>query len=113
MPKLAVYLDENVPFGTASALKQHGFSVTTPKEAGLLGHRDESQLDFASQGEMILITCDRGDFAALHRDWVAHNRRHFGIVICKQKPFKLFLNDLLRFLKEKDPHEMQSQIFWV
>ncbi len=60
MPRPATYLDECVGQYLAHFLRQRGFSVTPPQEAGLLGASDGAQLAFAAQRQFAGMTFNNG-----------------------------------------------------
>ena len=57
---IRLYLDEDVDVALPSALRQRGIDVLTTQEAGHLGLPDEDQLTFATRGERVFFTDNRG-----------------------------------------------------
>ncbi len=56
---MKVKLDENVPAGLASLLREHGHHATTVSDEGLAGQPDASIWDAAQRENRLLITMDR------------------------------------------------------
>lgn len=85
-----VYLDESIYRKLlVSLLRQEGYQVCTPAEAGLLGASDDAQLAFAAAHEYMLLTKDTDDFRVLHDEWIRKGRRHSGIIlICDERDFR-------------------------
>lgn len=59
------HLDESVPIGLATFLRQHGHECRTAVETRLLGASDQAQLSYAAEQELILVTHDTA-FARRH-----------------------------------------------
>ena len=54
--KIKLYLDEDVNTKLAIALQQTGYDVITVENANRKGYSDESQLNYASKNERIILT---------------------------------------------------------
>jgi hypothetical protein len=81
-----VYLDENIEsIAIAMGLQARGVDVLRSLEAGMSGRSDDAQLEFATSLNRPLLTANRGDFASLHRRWLAQGRSHGGIIIAVQE----------------------------
>ncbi len=82
MPTL--YADENVPLQVVEALCRLGLDVLTAREAGQANQAisDAEVLAFGAALGRALITLNRRDFIALHRQ----RPNHAGIVVCSQDP---------------------------
>lgn len=86
MPRPAVYLDECGDQNLAHLLGRREFSVTTPREAGLLGASDRVQLAFAAQRQLLIVTYNRRHFHSLHHQYLADGRSHNGILVVSSRP---------------------------
>lgn len=80
-----VYLDEDVSVLVASLLVARGFKALTTRYAGQLGQSDRAQLDYAASHGMLFLTHNRADFEALHRQYLAASKAHWGIVIASRR----------------------------
>jgi len=69
--RIRFHLDEQMPRALAHALRQREMDVTTARDAGLIGARDDEHLAFALRERRALITLD-DDFLALNARGAAH-----------------------------------------
>ena len=76
------HLDENVASALATALRLHGFDVTTAGEAGMLEAEDELHVEYALRESRVIITHDR-DYVAIH----SRGDDHAGIGYCHQQKY--------------------------
>ena len=82
------YFDEDsVQHRLVAALRSHAIDVMTCLEAGMNARDDESHLILATEQRRVLISANAGDFASLHREWLARNRSHSGILIIPQQGY--------------------------
>ena len=74
--------NENFPLDLVKELRQRGYDVLTSYEAGTANQSisDENVLKFAQERGRIVITLNREDYIALHKQGKAHS----GIYICKE-----------------------------
>ena len=110
------YTNENLAAELVEALRGLGYDVLTSYEAGNAnqGIPDDQVLAAATADHRCVVTFNRDDFAALHRDGVEHE----GIVVCKDDPErqelahilhdyltgqKTLRNRLIRVLKKNQP----------
>ena len=75
------YSNENLPLAMVKALRDKGYDVLTSFEAGQAnqGIPDDQVLVYATELDRVVITLNRDDFIALHRQGIDHR----GIVVCK------------------------------
>jgi hypothetical protein len=99
------FTDEDVYGGVAEQLRASGFDAVSTPEAGRLGESDESQLDWASKENRVLVTFNVADFARLHHAWMASARHHSGVIVSSQRP----IGDLLRRLNNL-ARALESQV---
>ncbi|MBI2820185.1 MAG: DUF5615 family PIN-like protein [Acidobacteria bacterium] len=76
---MKIKLDENLPYGLASRLSNHGHSVETVSEENLTGAPDEKVWEAAQREQRFLITQDL-DFSDMRRFAPG---RHFGILLVR------------------------------
>lgn len=76
------HLDEHMANLVANALRQFGFDVTTPEDAGLLSADDADHLTFALSEGRVMATHD-DDFLRLHSEGI----QHAGIAYCQAKKY--------------------------
>jgi hypothetical protein len=70
----------------AVRLQADGFDVLTARDAGMLGAADEEHLAFATSQGRAVLTHNIKHYARLAISWAALNRKHAGILLCKQLP---------------------------
>lgn len=73
-----LFADEDFDHRVVRRLQALGHDVLTVMDGGRRGLSDAEQLDFASASGRILLTFNRADFHALHREGVVHA----GIITC-------------------------------
>ena len=74
------YANENFPLPVVIALREAGHDVLTSAAAGNANQEipDEEVLRFAAEAGRAVLTLNRQDFIALHRQ----SAEHAGIVVC-------------------------------
>ena len=70
-----LYLDEDVSVLIAALLRSDGVDVLTTRDVHNLGQSDSFQLLFAATHHRAILTHNRGDFEALHRNAPSPNSR--------------------------------------
>lgn len=104
---LAIYLDDCASSKTLVVLLHNaGHHVVTPGDAGITGMDDEVHLHYASQNNLVLLTLDADDFAALH----AENPQHSGIFAIYQdnNPNRVMsFGDIVRSIKNLESSEIK------
>lgn len=108
-----VYLDEDVSVLVADLLRARGFKAVTTRDAGHTGRTDEAQLGYAANTGMVLLTHNRSDFEALHRQYLANNNTHWGILIASRRRPHLVVANLLRLLNRLTADELRDQLLYV
>lgn len=78
---IPIYLDEDVALPIAGALRKQHYDVVTAHDIGMLQHTDRAHLEYAITQERAIATHNRDDFLDLHNEWIANERKHFGIII--------------------------------
>ena len=76
-----LYANENLAIDLVEALRQFNHDILSSYDAGQAnqGFPDDEVLDYATLNDRCVITFNRDDFVALHRNGV----NHAGIIICK------------------------------
>lgn len=79
--RVRLYANENFPMAMVERLRGFSCDVLTSYDASQAnrGIPDEEVLRFATQQNRTVITFNRDDFVALHRN----GQSHAGIIICK------------------------------
>lgn len=107
-----VYLDEDVSVLVATLLRSRGFKVVTTRDAGQLGQSDSAQLEYAASRGMLFLTHNRVDFEALHQQYLATEKAHWGIVIASRRLPHAIVSSLLRLLNRMTADELRNQLLY-
>lgn len=107
------YLDENISVIVAEILRSRGFQAITTQEVGNKGLSDGSQLEFASQQKMAILTHDRVDFEDLAKNYFARGKNHHGIIIAYHRKPNLIAERFLIVLNRVTADEMRNQIIYI
>ena len=110
---ITIYLDEDVHVLVAPLLAHRNCLAVTARDAGQLGKSDPEQLEYATRRGMTIVTHNRGDFEALHRQYIATGQSHAGILIgMDNRPYTL----ARRILAAWDMYtadEMRNQLLYI
>lgn len=105
MDRIAFYLDEDIQSGLAEALRIRGVNLLTTMESGMIGSNDVDQLVFASENQRSLVSYNKRDFARLHCQWMAKQKKPQGIILSNQLAIGVVLRRLMKLyfsFKSKD-----------
>lgn len=94
MDPIRFFTDEDIYGAIAIALRNSGYDAISTPDAHRMGETDESQLNWATSEQRVLVTFNVGHFTQLHRERLERGRKHSGIVVSIQRP----VGDLLRRL---------------
>lgn len=79
---MKLYADEDFDHGVVARLRALGHDVVTVMDAHRRGLSDVEQLVYATDAGRALITFNRADYHALHRQ----RAQHAGIITCTRDP---------------------------
>lgn len=116
MSRIRLYLDEDtIKTALIQALRNADLDVVTVSDVSRLGYSDEEQLIWATEQERVIYSFNIGDFCRLHRDFMAQNRSHTGIVLASQQQYSVGqqLRCLLKLAADKSPQEMVNQLVFL
>lgn len=108
--KARLFLDEDVHFALAHALRKRGYDAKHTGEEARLGSTDKQQLEFAASEGRCLMTFNVGHFVQLHNSWVQSGREHAGIIVSKQLPIGESLRRLLALLQHETAGSLKGQL---
>jgi hypothetical protein len=81
-------LDEMFSGSIAEQLRDRDIdAIAVVEDAELIGTPDEELLAHAAAQELVLVTANVADFAALATDWRAARRHHAGVVYVTSRAF--------------------------
>jgi predicted nuclease of predicted toxin-antitoxin system len=96
---MRVLTDENIPRELGILLQKSGHEVTSSAEAGLLGAKDESYLERATQTGELVLTEDK-DFGLLQEFESSHRATRVLLLRYDRFDLESMSDDLLRALDE-------------
>jgi hypothetical protein len=78
-----------------------------------LGYPDPEQLDYGASLGLCVVTHNREDFEELHRQYLAADRDHAGIVIAiRKRPYEVWAR-LREVLNTLTADEMRNQLLYI
>ena len=90
-----------------------GFRTETARDAGRLGYPDPEQLAYAVERGFCVVTHNREDFEELHRQYLADDRDHAGIIIAfRRRPYQI-ARRLVPLLNSIIADEMRNQLLYI
>ena len=110
---IRVYLDEDVHVLVAVLLAHRNCVAVTARDAGQLGKSDPEQLEFATSHGMTIVTHNRGDFEALHRQYLATGQSHAGVLIAMEPQPYTLARRILAAWDMYTADEMRNQLLYI
>lgn len=107
------YLDEDVDVSIAEIICSKGFKAIATSEIGRKGESDQSQLEYAVERNLTIVTHNRIDFEELAKEYFFAGRNHPGIIISVQRPPQIIAEKLLHILDDFTADEMKNQIIYI
>jgi hypothetical protein len=97
------------------ALRNANLNVVTVADADRLGYPDEEQLIWATEQGRVIYSFNIGDFCRLHRDFIAQERNHAGIVLASQQQYSIGqqLRGLLKLAADNSAEEMVNRLMFL
>ena len=116
MTRIRLYLDEDtIKAALSRALRNADLDVLTVADADRLGYPDEEQLTWATEQGRVIYSFNIGDFCRLHRDFVAVERSHAGIILAPQQQYSVGqqLRGLLKLAAFLSAEDMINQLVFL
>lgn len=110
MSKIHFFTDEDVYQAIAEQLRLRGFDALSTPEANCLGQSDESQFDWASQQNLVLLSFNVADFSRLHYERLSSDRRHSGLIVSQQRSIGVVMQRLINLSEKLTHSEMVDRI---
>ena len=110
-PKL--HLNEHLSPRLANQLRKHGVDVTSSQESGLLSEPDDRQLEFAASERRAIVTFNIHDFVALHEQYLAEGKDHWGIILSTREPIHILFRRLLSLVRSVTAEQLKNQVRWL
>ena len=110
MPEpIRLYLDEDtISHALINALNARNVDTLSAHEAGLISIPDHEHLAHATDLGRTVFTFNTGDFARLHKQWLAEGRHHAGIIASDQIYVGQVVRRLLKLLDARTAKEMED-----
>lgn len=110
---LKLYLNENLSWRIARALREYGYDVVSSYEAGINEEEDPPQFAFAVEQERAVVTNNFADFAALHNEYLNKKTKHFGVVFTTKCSIPVLIQRLRKLLENVSQDQIINQIRWL
>jgi hypothetical protein len=108
-----LYLDEDaMDKDLIRALRARGVDVEAANEVGMVEREDHEHLEYATAQGRILHSFNIGHFCRLHAEFLASQKSHAGIVLCRQQHYSVGeqMRRLLKLIASKTAEDMRNQL---
>jgi predicted nuclease of predicted toxin-antitoxin system len=110
---LKLYLNENLSWRVARALREYGYDVVSSHEAEMDQADDSTQLTFAVEQGRTVVTNNFRDFVALDEVYADQRKPHYGIIFTTKCPLSFLIRRLRKLLETVSQEQMMNQIRWL
>ncbi len=110
---LKLYLNENLSWRIARALREYGYDVISSHEAGMNEEEDPPQFAFAVEQKRAVVTNNFADFIALHEEYLKSHTTHYGVILTTKCPISVLIRRLRTLLGHVSPEQMLNQLRWL
>lgn len=113
MSDVSLYLDEDVRVVLAEVLRNRDYNASHVLEAGRTGKSDHEQLAYTVRHRMAILTHNIRDYAIISKAYAEKGRKHSGIIVSEQVPFRELLRRTLRFLSSNTKDSIKNNLIWL
>ena len=113
MSALKIYLNENLSWKVAKALREYGYDVISSHEVGMNSYEDDVPFEFAISEKRAVVTNNFGDFVRLYDEYAALGKQHYGVILTTKCTVGEIVKRLKNFLRSITVEEMKNQIRWL
>lgn len=110
---LRLYLNENLSWRIAKALREYGYDVISSHEAEMDQADDLTQFAFAVEQGRAVVTNNFRDFVALDNGYALEGKSHYGIIFTIKYPLPILIRKLRAVLDSVSQDHMMNQIRWL
>jgi predicted nuclease of predicted toxin-antitoxin system len=110
---LKLYLNENLSWRIAKALREYGYDVISSHEAGMDQADDPTQFAFAIEHERTVVTNNFRDFVALDEEYAQQEKSHYGIIFTTKCSLPMLIRRLRALFETVSQNQMMNQIRWL
>ncbi len=108
-----LYLNENLSWKVAHALRKSGFDVVSSHDTGLNTTDDETQMAFAIKEDRAIVTNNFADFRRLNDEYHARGENHHGIIFTLKYDIGTMIRLLGLLLDSVKASDLKNQIRWL
>jgi predicted nuclease of predicted toxin-antitoxin system len=108
-----IYLNENLSWRIAKALREYGYDVVSSYDLGMNTEEDEVQFDFAVSEERAILTNNFGDFVRLCDEYITLGKDHYGVILTTKCTIGTTIKRLRKLLENITAKQMKNQILWL
>ncbi|MCP4349495.1 MAG: hypothetical protein GY795_28775 [Desulfobacterales bacterium] len=113
MSVLKIYLNENLSWKIAKALREYGYDVVSSHDAGMNAEEDDVQFEFAISEGRAVLTNNFGDFVRLCDEYASSEKEHCGVILTTKCTMGETVKRLKKMLKCVTAEQMKNQIRWL
>lgn len=112
---VGLYLDDDTGIIALQAqARRAGLTVVRSDDVGMRGASDDRHLDYAETHRLVLVTCNRRDFLALHYARMVEDREHSGLILVHQDiPTGERIRRLLFIAAVADLPDFRNRFEWL
>lgn len=110
---IKLYLNENLSWRIAKALREYGYDVISSHEAETDQADDLTQFAFAVDQGRTVVTNNFCDFVTLDEDYAHRGKSHYGIIFTTKCPLSVLIRRLRTLLETVSQDQIMNQIRWL
>ncbi len=113
MAAVALFIDEDVHEGLATALRRKGIDAVNAHECGRKETKDAEQLAFAVSQQRALMTFNITDFEKLADEYFWQGKNHFGIIVSPRRSLRETLRRLIVLTSKFTRESLANQLIYL
>jgi len=110
---LKFYLNENLSWKIAKALREYGYDVISSDEAEMNQADDETQFVFAIEQKRTIVTNNFRDFIELYQEYEKKGKLHYGIIFTTKCSISVMIQRLRKLIETVSQEQIINQIYWL
>ncbi len=110
---LKIYLNENLSWRVAKALREYGLDVINSHETGMNTEDDDVQFEFAISEERTVVTNNFNHFIELYKEYASAGKDHYGIIFTTQLTLPILIKRLKNLLQILTLDQVKNQVRWL
>jgi uncharacterized protein with PIN domain len=108
MSVLKIYLNENLSWKIAKALREYGHDVVSSYEVGMNTEEDDVQFEFAISENRAVLTNNFKDFIKLCDEYVSAGKEHYGVILTTKCTMGVIVKRLRKMLNCVTAKQMKN-----